>query len=247
MNSEDGLGIIRKPVILLTGCINPKGMTFTALQNPDFRRAQYIDAINFYLKVTDNVIIFVENSGVDISAEFEGHKDRLEVLTFLGNDYPKELGKGYGEMLIIEYAFEHSSLVNLSSSVCKITGRYKILNINSILRSYSGHRCDVMVDLTHKMTYADSRIFLAEKSFFNDYLFKRAGLINDTSGVHFEHILNRSVFQAIVDNYAYLPLKYRPRIMGQSGTDKVIYDHSFFPWFRKNLRKMIRFKLFLKE
>lgn len=247
MSSEDVQSKVGKPVILLTGCINPNGMIFTALQNPDLRRKQYIDAISFYLSTTDNLIVFVENSGVDISEEFEVNRDRLEVLTFLGNDYPKELGKGYGEMLIILYAFEHSNLIKYSSSICKITGRYKILNINSILRSYSEHTCDVMVDLSQRMTYADSRIFLAEKSFFNDYLFKSIGLINDMNGMHFEHVLNRSVFHALFDNYAYLPLKYKPRIMGQSGTDKIVYDHSFFPWFRKNLRKMLRFKLFMKE
>ncbi len=104
-----------------------------------------------------------------------------------------------------------------------------------------------MVDLTKQLRYTDSKIFLAEKSFFSNYLFKNADRINDTEGIHFEHVLSQSVFESVRENYAYLPLQYRPRVMGQSGTDKVIYNHAYFPWFRKNLRKMIRFKLFLKD
>jgi hypothetical protein len=243
MNKEDALNGDRKPVILLTGCINPMGMSFTKLQNPDIRRVQYIDAIKFYLKTTDNVIVFVENSGNDISGEFD-QQDRLEIITFSGNNYDNVLGKGYGEMLILKYAFENSSFIKRNSSICKITGRYKVLNVNRILQSYSKSDCNVMVDLPKRMKYADSRIFIADKPFFINFLFKNLDLINDSEGVYFEHALNKAVLQSIIENYSYLPLKYRARIIGQSGSDNYDYDHSFSDWFPHNIRKIISFKLF---
>lgn len=244
MNKEEMFNQNKRPLILLTGCIDPMGMTFTKVQNPDVRRLQYIDAIKFYLKTTDNIIVFVENSGVDISGEFEEYKERLEILTFSGNNYDKALGKGYGEMQILRYAFENSGFIKQNSSVCKITGRYKILNIKRILRSYETSDCNVMVDLPRRLQYADSRIFIADKFFFLKYLFNYKDLINDSKGVYFEHVLNKAVLQSIIEDCSYLPLKYMPRIMGQSGTDNFNYDHSFSNWFPDNIRKMISFKLF---
>lgn len=246
MSKKNCVDVIPKVVILLTGCINPMGMSFTKLQDPVIRKRQYIDAIKFYLTNTENDIVFVENTGVDLSDQFIDQKNRLEVITFLGNNYNKLLGKGYGEMLILKHAFEFSQFIKKHTSICKITGRYKILNIKSILRSYSESNCNVMVDLPKQLRYGDSRIFIAEKFFFLDYLFKRIELINDSNGVYFEHILNNAVLKFIMENHSWLPLKFIPRIVAQSGTDSLHYDHSFFKWFPANIRKVISFKLFLE-
>ena len=87
-------------ILLLTGCINPAGMSYTTLINPEERKKQYVDAIHFYLSKTNYPIVFSENSGIDISYCF--HDDiksgRLEVLCFHGNQ-DKTRGKGYGECL----------------------------------------------------------------------------------------------------------------------------------------------------
>jgi hypothetical protein len=236
-----------KPLILLTGCINPMGMAFTKLQNPEVRREQYIEAIKFYLTMTDNNVVFVENSGVDISGEFEGLNTRLEIHTFSSNNYDKGLGKGYGEMIILNYAFKNSTLLQSASSICKITGRYKILNIVSILRSYSDADCEIMADLPKRLTYGDSRIFIAEKAFFLNFLLPSVDLVNDSKGFYFEHVLCKCVLYALMEKCSYLPLKYKPRIVGQSGTDAKNYDHSYWNWLCKNVKKIILFHLFKDE
>ena len=56
-----------KYVIVLTACINPGKMIHTSLTDVDIRRRQYEDALEFYLLQTDYPIVFVENSGTDIS------------------------------------------------------------------------------------------------------------------------------------------------------------------------------------
>lgn len=243
-------GANRKPVVLLTGCVNPSGMTFTKLQNPEIRKRQYIDAIKFFLNHTDNLVVFVENSGVDLSNDFKGasHQDRLELITFYGNDFNKALGKGYGEMIILKYAFENSDFIKKNSSVLKITGRYMLLNIKPILKSYDKYVCNVMVNLPRQLKYADSRIFIAEKSFFIKYLFPTAEMINDDAGYYFEHALNRAVLTSILEEkYQYLPFKYHPRLKGISGTDSLVYDTSFYHWFIENIKNIIQFNLFKRE
>ena len=55
---------------MLTACINPGKMIHTSLTDVDIRRRQYKDALEFYLLQTDYPIVFVENSGTDISGDF---------------------------------------------------------------------------------------------------------------------------------------------------------------------------------
>ena len=246
MENKSPSNLNDNPIILLTGCINPDGMAYTKLQNPIIRKEQYLEAIRFYLKKTSNKILFIENSNTDISSEFkvEVDKSRLEFIVFAGNDYDKTLGKGYGEMLILKHAFKHSKFISESSTICKITGRYKVLNIEQLLFHYNKCECDLMVDLLNQMKYSDSRIFIAKKLFFEDYLFKLDDIVNDSKGFYFEHALKNAVLLSLINNLNYLPFKYLPRIVGSSGTDDMNYNHSFWKWIKLYLKKKDNFKYF---
>lgn len=59
---------MKTPLLLLTACVNPNGMKFTALQDPKVRMTQYVKAVNFYLSKTDFPVLVVENSGYDLAA-----------------------------------------------------------------------------------------------------------------------------------------------------------------------------------
>lgn len=235
-----------KPLIFLTGCINPSGMTHTNLQDSEIRRKQYCDSIRFYLEVTKCRILFVENSGTDISSYFKGEVERLEIITFDGNSYDKSLGKGRGEMLIIKHAISHSKFIKECSTVCKITGRYKILNINTFVDFYltSGH--DLMVELMRNLQYADSRLFIGTVNFYKKYLISYMDLIDDSKGFYFEHALSRASLTAVLEGFSILPFKYKPRYSGQSGTDGKKFNDSFIHWFPRNIAYRIRF-FFLQE
>ena len=65
-------------ILLLTACINPDGMPFTCLADVGVRKKQYIEALNFYLKNTTRKIVFVENSGTDISSSFKDFQHRID-------------------------------------------------------------------------------------------------------------------------------------------------------------------------
>ena len=126
-----------KHIILLTSCVNPNGMPFTALSDINVRKQQYLDALRFYVNNTPLPIVYVDNSNVDIK-EYNVISnivdDRLELLSFDGN-HDKEHGKGYGELEIIDYAIKHSNIINSNKnvSIIKITGRLVIVNIMTII------------------------------------------------------------------------------------------------------------------
>lgn len=232
-------------LILLTGCIEPGGMQFTSLQNPVLRKAQYVAAIHYYLQQTTCHVLFVENSGQDISPEFKDspQRHRLEFLTFHGNDFDKSLGKGYGEMLILEYALKHSAFMAQSIFICKITGRYKMLNIRKLLDFYMEGKSQLMVLLGQELNYSDSRLFFANYNFYKHIFIKYKDVVDDSKGRYFEHALCKAVLEAVNAGFSYLPFKYKLRISGQSGTDSVFYKDSLLSWYPWNVLHMLRFKL----
>ena len=108
--------------ILMTGTINPNSFATLALINPEIRRAQYIEAIKFYLEKTNLNIVFTENSGCSIEKEFENNKDkdRLEFLIYKSEPTIPDKGKGAKELEIINYAFNQSKFISESKAIIKI-------------------------------------------------------------------------------------------------------------------------------
>ncbi len=109
-------------------------------------------------------IILVENSGYDfpeLAAEKVKYKDRFEVISFKEDDMVDAIyarrkdSKGSCELYAIQYAYNHSSLLNNCGFIIKITGRYYIpefenflykhdLNLYDGLRQWSDDRCEII-------------------------------------------------------------------------------------------------------
>ena len=210
-----------KTVILLTGCINPDGMAYTALNNTEERKAQYVNAIRYYLNKTNYSVVFAENSGTDISFLFQDFIDsgRFECLSYMGNQN-KEKGKGYGEAEIIEFAINNSRLIDEKSIIAKITGRLIINNINRIIEPLKKNTDFVSCQFHSDLKFADSRLVCATTAFYHHFL-KYKEQINDSIGVYFEHILSSSVINS---NMRYIPFPEEPMIIGTSGTTGDIYQ-----------------------
>lgn len=207
--------------ILLTGCINPDGMSFTRLTDTNERMKQYVDAIHYYLEATNNKIVFCENSNTNISSLFENNKNsnRLKILTFSGNK-EKQKGKGYGEAEIIEYAFQHSSWLKENNIVIKITGRLIVNNICQIIKSLQ-YNDDFVTCLFHSdLSFADSRIFCATPAFYKEFL-RNKNRINDSEGRYFEHLLSYIVIESSIQ---FIPFTEEPQITGMSGSSGNCYQ-----------------------
>lgn len=213
-------------ILLLTGCVNPKGMAFTTLSNQEERKAQYINAIQYYLSNTCFKIVFSENSGTDISYLFEDaiESGRMEYLSFPGNQ-DKIRGKGYGECEIIEYALNNSKLILSSKDqrIAKITGRLIVRNIKGILRwhKFFFSKQTVFCTINSDLSFPDSRLIVAPVSFYKVFLNSK-GLINDSNGYYFEHALCDTLKRE--KEYSYSPFLFMPCIEGVSGSTGEIYS-----------------------
>lgn len=209
-----------KDVILLTSCVYPAGMIYTALQDPIQRLSQYHKALDWYLKNTDIPIVIADNSGYNYSNDFKDavSTNRLEVLSFYGNDYDKQLGKGYGEAKIIRYAIEHSEFIKQDSNILKITGRLIIKNINV----FSSNGLKVKPVFYGGKGCCESYFFIAPVSFFCNYFLKDSDKINDSTGYYFEHHLYKKYMQWKQEghpvSYFFLPVII-DGISGSKGTN----------------------------
>lgn len=214
-------------VILMTACIDPNGMENTALQNPEIRKTQYLEAIDFYLKRGDFDVVFCENTGMNIFNEIASSQKytHLEYLTFRGNDYDKQRGKSFGEARIIEYAIRNSQRLKSADFIIKITGRVKILNLNKLAkialkRHYSA--LPVILELSSK-DWANSVCFVAPKIWLLNTVEKYGELLYDI-GYNFEKMLYRS----IVENREIKIYPYYPQIDGICGANGLPYGNPSF-------------------
>lgn len=214
-------------ILLLTGCINPAGMAYTSLSNPEARKEQYINAIRFYLTETRYPIVFSENSGTDISPLFKDEIElgRMECLPFFGNQ-DKERGKGFGECEIIQYALDHSRIIRSAKDQCiaKITGRLIVRNITRIIQwhTFLFSRQTVFFSINSDLTFPDSRFMIAPITFYRIFLESKE-TINDSKGYYFENALCDAIKKE--KHYPYMPFLYMPCIEGTSGSTGKVYSN----------------------
>lgn len=239
-------------ILFMTACINPNGMSNTAIQNVELRKKQYLDAVKFYLQKTRFRILFVENSGYDISSSFrnEIRQGRMEVITYEGNCFDRSLGKGYGEGLIVRQALAQSKWMKSGNAVViKVSGRHVVKNINTIERIVSLfclHKHYVACDINTKTRGANSDMFIATSDFFSlfDNYIER---VDEAKGIWFEHVL----YQAIVEycksggNFVYLPLPLNQ--IGMSGSMGTTFRSPNFVLKVSHLIKFFMYKIRLKQ
>lgn len=174
----------KAPILLLTACVNPGGMSFTVLQDPDVRMQQYAGALRYYIANTDLRIVFCENTGYDMSDRFarEISDGRLECLTFEGNNYNRSLGKGYGEALIIRHALHNSLFINDSDGyIIKITGRIIVENITDIIRYANGHGGNFFSCNITEVFFFQSVVMMFHPSYFKYIIDEALYRINDSA------------------------------------------------------------------
>jgi len=139
-------------VLLLTATVcAPEDARNLARRDAATRLADYLDAFDFYLRQLAGgafaAMVFCENSGFDLApfaarARAARLDDRVELLGHFGLDYPGVYGRGYGEFKLVDYAMQRSALIAKAGDgvrVWKVTGRYKILNIERLIRSQPRH------------------------------------------------------------------------------------------------------------
>lgn len=174
-------------LILLTSCIQPVlSQKYSVVNDESIRLNQYLDAIRFYLSETSASILFVDNSGYDISDYPEVKKwaanGRIEVL-YYNDENVRKRGKGYGEQHIIKFASENSHFWEKSKFIFKITGRLKILNIGYWV--YKAHKMSnsgnplVIAQRKRKCEWLYSMCFLCNSKFLDKKFFQHMENVNE--------------------------------------------------------------------
>lgn len=214
-----------KAILFLTACVNPKGMAYTKLCNPEVRLQQYKEALDWYLVNTDMKILMVENSGYDFSCSYKEQiaNGRLEFLVFDGNNYDRSKGKGYGEALIMDYGVRHSNMIknaNANDLIVKVTGRLLCLNILYLCKRY--HQADTVYSNIGKDDWngniSTSQLVIAPISFWKDYFLPSRYNINDSAHYHFEHLLYDSICSWKNNGKHHREFWLLPMMKGMSGT-----------------------------
>lgn len=153
-------------LLLMTGTLSPaKGARQLARVNVTDRIADYKMALQHNLGLLRKGVIsglaFVENSGYGM-ADFEnivtssGMGDRVDLISYDAQqsaDEPRFLG----ECNLLREAFARSDLIRNStdSHVWKITGRYIVRNLASILRHSEGNNDLILHCRNYPMRYVD--------------------------------------------------------------------------------------------
>jgi hypothetical protein len=211
--------------ILLTATIDPKGMTFTDRNDPIVRENDYLLALEKYIANTSYPIVFCENSGYNLTRVKQTlvkTKREHEIIQFDGQNFPKKLGKGYGELLIIKHALEHSSILKNSDYIIKITGRYYSKNLNAVMSQLeSEDDLFVLSDFNKDSIHTYSGVFAATPEFFNSYLIKYLYFLDDSKKQPMELALHKAIENAQIDQKKCSSFNTKLIVEGYSGTHNV--------------------------
>lgn len=234
-----------KYVLFLTACINPGQMPNTTLTDSVVRRNQYERALQWYLDNTIFKVVFVENSGIDISDKFQLYilEKRLEIITFNGNSiFDRTRGKGYGEALIIKYALNVSKILTKDSITIKISGRIIVKNINSLVRnSQNKNNLYMNTLIVENKCFASSKVVICPTVFWSGYFLPRIENINEKNKFYFEHCLYEAGKQWCNENKGkqkefFLPIFFE----GISGTSGKQLHNSKFPYLTAFCKYILR-------
>jgi hypothetical protein len=175
-----------KHILLMTATVTPHNAPNLARTDPAARLKDYDDALGFYLGLIDRPlhgIVFVENSDSDVTTlrqlvASRGLTERVEFLCNYGVHLYSEKGRAHGEFKLLDYAMTTSIMVleaGVNHVVWKITGRYMVKNLASIIAS-APRAFDAYVDMKdHPRRWMDMRLMAWTSTGYDARLFAQAG------------------------------------------------------------------------
>lgn len=218
-------------VVLLTATINPRQTAYVARRDPSVRLNDYRKALVLWLHDRGGQkLVFCENSSHDL-VELERacqsnnpYGKEVEFLSFEGNNFLPQRGKGPGELAIIGYALNQSRLIKNDAQIMKVTGRLYVKNTAEIIRQIEAQQgTEIFCDLRAGLTYGDSRIFCTSARFLKTYLIPMQELADDSKNIYMEHLLGRAVHRAMADGVTWAMMPLVPDLCGISGTGGIAY------------------------
>ncbi|ACK67505.1 conserved hypothetical protein [Rippkaea orientalis PCC 8801] len=183
------LNIEQDFALILTASIDIKGMPKAYPTVAEQRQEDYYNSVKYYVNNQPRIqkIIFIENSGWPLDRVQEAIKDnphnkKVEFISLNCNDFPRQLGKGYGECLLIEKGLEQSNLIQTVTHFAKITGRIYLKNMTQILErteEYYDCLCDYkdqgwrirkLWGEKYVGPHCDTRFLVFSRDFYQNYI-----------------------------------------------------------------------------
>lgn len=187
--SQDRFNIEQDFALFLTATIDIKGMPKAYPTVPEMRQEDYFNSLKYYIHYHPQVrkIIFVENSGYSLDRVRQvivdnPHNKEVEFISLNCNEFPRKLGKGYGESLLLEKGLEQSKLIHSVTHFAKMTGRIYLNNLTELLASIrqpydclcdykdQGWRLKQFAGEKSASPHCDTRFLVFRKEFYAEHI-----------------------------------------------------------------------------
>lgn len=240
----------RKICLVLHATVDVRGVVFVKRDDPNERFEDYRQGLSQWVTRNDfDKLIFVENSGYDIS-ELRAITDRslldkesVEFLSFDGQDFPRELGKGYGETLNFEYVLNNSKILSEDDMLIRSNGRYYVENMHAFFEALQAPT-EILIEFRQYLGYADVTVLGGTVDFFRRYICPYGREVNDSMGYFMEHAYARAAHRALADGLVWRPFPEVPSVVGFSGTDNVRKKENPVARTARELRHKLRVKVY---
>jgi len=235
---------LNQTTLILTATIDPICTHKLKRSNPTERLNDYKKALSLWRQHEFKNIVFIDNSGYDLSVLREVYKNVDHKVTFLSTprrDKDSHKGKGYGELTMIKYAFDHCEVLSQAPIIIKSSGRVYIKNFSHFINEYV--ECEIMCNLEKNLSWADSRFFCSYSTFYQQFLFPNIEQLNDDQGFYIEHLLALACHEAMQKKHKWLPPASLPLVTGISGTNGSTLDYPLLKKIRRSFYQKLRNKL----
>lgn len=190
--------------LLLTASVDTRGMN-GAKYSAREREKMYVDTLNFYIddftrRKEQLEVVFVENSGWNKHAILNKlHSSDCVFIEYISldcNDFDQSKGKGYNEMLLLDKATVESQTVSVAGCFMKVTGRFPIKNLYSLMKEVErrgGTQMKLYADCKDHKLYelfhipinghaGECRYFAVSLDFYDKYFRGHYVELNDFTG-----------------------------------------------------------------
>lgn len=243
--------------LVMTATIDTRAMPDLSVSDTSEREGQYLDTFAFYLeRGWVKEIVFIENSGWDLSKFHQLARQypavKTELISCDLNDFRRELGKSYGEMRLLDHAFDHSECITGHDAFIKVTGRFPILNFDKLLREAERRRpWELFCDTKDHPVYdwlgngwnghaADTRFFIVTKAFYRNHFYGRYKELDDSKDLWVEKLF----FDVIQEECTKQPIVRRFRteleLAGKAGHRQIsiIGTNNYSGWLARGKRRI---------
>lgn len=233
----------RSNVLLVTGAIDILAfdIPYTALNDTSVRLEQYVESLKYAIRNYKSIqkIVFCENTNFnydysELIKEALKFGKKLEILSFLG-DYEviKEKGKGYGEGEIINYAINHSILLNRCVGFYKLTGRVTIQNMDKVI-SYTNSSTAFLFMKSLRFrddeNYVSTVFYKVELNFYKKVLLEAYKEVEDSKKRYLEYVFYDKLKKINCNSFGKYPI-----VSGISGSTGFSYQQSKISLFKSNI------------